>query len=114
MTNIDRAAEVLSDWADSEGGLASIDRDYDGDLTGGAEDLADAGLLIPDLPEPTRWKQNEEPEWDACETTISPVGYEGRVLVEEEYDRWEASSANIRALALALLAAADYAERNQE
>lgn len=76
--------------------------------------LFDDGLLMPDPLEPTRWKQNEEPEWDACETTVSPVGYEGRVLVEEDYDRWEASAANIRALAHALLAAANYAERNQE
>lgn len=110
MTNIDRAAEHLD----------SLDRLYDyasGQKPTNAERaqaLADNGYLMPDLPEPTRWKQNAEPEWDACETTISPVGYEGRVLVEEEYDRWEASAANIRALAHALLAAASYAERNKE
>ena len=33
-----------------------------------------------DLPEPTRWKQNEEPKWDTCDITISPAGYEGRVI----------------------------------
>ena len=50
MTNIDRAAEVLIHWADSEGGLAAIERDYDGDMAGAAEALADATppLLMPD------------------------------------------------------------------
>lgn len=75
--------------------------------------LFDDGLLMPDPLEPTRWKQNEEPEWDACDTTVSPAGYEGRVIVEDG-DQWEASAGDIRALALALLAAANYAERNQE
>jgi hypothetical protein len=109
-TNIDRAAEHLD----------SLDRLYDyasGQEPTNAERaqaLADNGYLMPDLPEPTRWKQNEEPEWDACETTVSPAGYEGRVIVEDAEDRWEASAEDIRALALALLAAADYAERNQE
>lgn len=61
MTNIDRAAEVLIHWADSLGGLAAIERDYDGDMAGAAEALADATppLLMPDLPEPSVWVENE-------------------------------------------------------
>lgn len=58
MTNQERAAEVLIDWADSEGGLTAIDDDYGGDMTGAAEALADAGLLMEDLPKPDskgRW-----------------------------------------------------------
>lgn len=107
MTNIDRAAEHLD----------SLDRLYDyasGQKPTNAEraqGLADNGYLMPDLPEPTRWKQNEEPKWDACETTVSPVGYEGRVIVEY-CDKWEASASYVRNLAYALLAAAKYAEEN--
>ena len=67
-----------------------------------------------DLPEPTRWKQNEEPKWDTCDITISPAGYEGRVIAEDSEGRWEASAEDIRDLAYSLLAAANYAERNQE
>lgn len=74
--------------------------------------LRDEGLIAPDLPEPTRWKQNEEPEWDAFDTTVSPAGYEGRVIVEDYDEKWETSAGDVRALAYALLAAADYAEDN--
>lgn len=112
MTNIDRAAEHLN----------SLDRLYayaSGHQPSNAERaqaLADAtpSLLMPALPEPTRWKQNEEPEWDACYTTVSPAGYEGRIIVEDSDEKWEASAGDIRALALAMLAAANYVEAGQE
>ena len=108
-TNIDRAA--LTVWEASRGvgeplsGIASYHI---------AAVLADAtpSLLLPDLPEPTRWKQHKEPEWDACDTTVFPAGYEGRVVVEEGAGSWEATAVDIRALALAMLAAAKYAEEN--
>lgn len=102
MTNIERAADIVREHSFSR-------RSEDV-----AQALADAGLLMPDLPEPTRWKQNEEPEWDACYTTVTPAGYEGRIIVEDSDEKWEASAGNVRDLALAMLAAADYAERNQE
>ena len=110
MTNIERAAEHLD----------SLDRLYD--YASGkeptnaerAQALADNGYLMPDLPEPTRWRQNEEPKWDACDTRVSPAGYEGRVIVDDFDGQWEASAGDVRALALAMLAAADYIERNQE
>lgn len=73
-----------------------------------------ADRLVAALPMPTRWKQNEEPEWDACDTTVSPAGHAGRVIVEDSDGRWRASAEEIRGLAYAFLAAADYAERNQE
>lgn len=106
MTNIDRAAEVLIHWADSLGGLAAIERDYDGDLTGGAEALADAGLLMPDLPEP----DNGYPEWLVGGVSISPVLNTGEVDIE-----WEDRMLRLApGQALAFLAAYAYAERNQE
>ena len=108
MTNADRAAELL--WF-PEPHLSNDECDDQAREL--AKALADAGLLMPDLPEPTRWKQNEEPKWDVCHTTVSPAGYEGRVLVEDFDDQWEASAGDVRALAYAMLAAADYAEMNQ-
>lgn len=110
-TNIDRAAEILDarhryDQLRGDGVIGCFD------ARKAAQSLADARLLMPDLPEPTRWKQNEEPEWDACDTTVLPAGYEGRVIVEDFDYQWEASAADVRNLAYALLAAAKYAEEN--
>ena len=116
MTNIDSAAEVLIHWADSLGGMAAIERDYDGDLTGGAEALADAGLLMPDLPEP----DNTYPEWIAGGVLISPGSDAGEVTIEWEdrEDTGRGTVGRILYLAtdqmLAILAAASYTERNQE
>ncbi|MDN6657590.1 MAG: hypothetical protein L0L18_00965 [Acidipropionibacterium jensenii] len=112
MTNIDRAAEVVArEYAAPDLWKSTVDPSV---LIAQALAAAAPPLLMPDLPEPTRWKQNEEPEWDACYTTVSPAGYEGRIIVEDSDEKWEASAGDIRALALAMLAAASYAERNQE
>lgn len=108
MTNIGRATRVINETYADE-----YVKTHMTPLKVG-QALAEAGLLMPDLPEPTRWKRNEEPEWDACYTTVTPAGYEGRVIVEDSDEKWEASAGDIRALALALLAAADCAERNQK
>lgn len=106
-TNIDRAAEVL--WL-SEPHLSTSE--CDDQAREQAQALADAGLLMPDLPEPTIWEQNEEPIWEALGENIQTAGYEGRVIVEDGDDWWEALAVDIRKYALAMLAAADYAERN--
>lgn len=108
MNNIDRAAHVINETYSDEYVKPHMAPPKV------AQALADEGLLMPDLPEPTRWKQNEEPEWDACDTTVSPAGHGGRIIVEDSDGRWKASAEDIRDLAYALLAAADYAERNQE
>lgn len=107
MTNIDRAAELLIHWADSEGGLSAIDRDYDGDLTGGAEALADAGLLAPDLPEPT---DPGIPEWEmpSNDHHAVSVGNHGTVRIWGDTSGY--TPAEARDLAAALLAAAAWAE----
>lgn len=116
MTNIDRARNLLNRLLVKEVKEGNLTMDADRGLERRlAQGLADATppLLMPDPPEPTRWKQNEEPEWDACYTTVTPAGYEGRVIVEDSDEKWEASAEDIRALALAMLAAASYAEGNQ-
>lgn len=105
--NIDRAADVVYRTLSGKYGDFGHHEDV-------AQALAHDGYLMPDLPEPTRWKQNEEPEWEACDTTVSPAGHTGRVIVEDSDGRWRASAEEIRDLAYALLAAANYSERNQE
>lgn len=119
MTNIERAAEVLADWADSLGGLSAIDRDYDGDLTGGAEALADAGLLAPDLPAPdytgsiTAW-MDDDPVLTVTEHSILGVS----LISEINEQGTGAAEINLtvegaRDLAAALLAAAAWAEKHE-
>ena len=105
MTNIDRAAEVLTDWV-----LPGVPPEVI------AQALADAGLLMPDLPEP----DNAYPEWSFENLSISPGIDPGEVAIEWE-DREDTGRGTVgrsRYLApdqvLALLAAANYAERNQE
>ncbi|ESU57457.1 hypothetical protein [Corynebacterium ulcerans] len=51
MNNLERAEQVMSEYVDSVGGLTNLDEEYCGVLDGLAEALADAGLLMPDLPE---------------------------------------------------------------
>lgn len=109
-TNIDRAAEILAGYPPPHLSY----QEHDDECYEIIRAFVAEGLLMPDLPEPTRWKQNEEPEWDARDTTVSPAGYEGRIIVEDSDEKWEASAGDIRALALAMLAAAAYAEGNQE
>ena len=98
-TNLDRATEIIAQHR------AMPPRDA-------AQSLADATppLLMPDLPEPDIWQQGREPIWQACGIEVQTAGYERRVLFTDEYGTWETSADDFRALAYALLAAANYAE----
>lgn len=92
MTNIDRAADIVREH--------SFSRRPD-DV---AQALADAGLLMPDLPEP----DNGYPEWLVGGVSISPGLNTGEVDIE-----WEDRMLRLApGQALALLAAYAYAERN--
>lgn len=110
MTNIDRAAEHLN----------SLDRLYayaSGNEPSNAERaqaLADAGLLMPDLPEPVQDDNFLNSSVWNVRTPCEHVGVRiirGKIRssIVGTYGTEEAREA-----ALALLAAADYAERNQE
>lgn len=123
-TNIERAAEVLTRWADSEGGLAAIARDYDGDLTGAAEALADDGQLMPDLPGPIgeiaaqRYGGNPDSRWigyydESGEYTTAGLidAYPGEVWTPEGVRLIPESA---RQYAHALLSAAAYAEEHTD
>lgn len=105
-TNIDRAADHME----------SLDRLYDygsGHMPSNAERaqaLADAGLLAPDLPEPTIWEQGNHPEWGnrpyATGVDRHPCG---GLTVFTPYAHW-LTPRQARQEAAALLAAANYAE----
>lgn len=110
VTDEARAARKV--WEASRGvgePLSAIASDYI------AAALADDGLLMPDLPEP----DNAYPEWSFENLSISPGIDPGEVAIEWE-DREDTGRGTVgrsRYLApdqvLALLAAANYAERNQ-
>ena len=104
MTNIERAAGIIRAMVKIE------NQTHDTDV---AQALDADGLLMPDLPEPTMRSAHNEPRWIACDTEIETAGYEQRVLVHDVDISWDLSLDDARDLAYALLAAANYAERNQ-
>lgn len=114
-TNIDRAARAV--WEASRGvgePLSVIASDHI------AAALADATppLLMPDLPEPTNWTQEHYsnlPTWFDLDVTVKKGAVEfhhGGYTTGENDEIYSPASA--RDLAYALLAAANYAEKNQE
>lgn len=110
----ERAAGVLSAWADSEGGLSAIARDYDGDLSGAAEALEAEGCLMPTLPEPVWRPHAAHPHryhvWEVPVIGRVEVGTSSRSLVSIYDDDEEVATFTrdqARQAGLALVAAAD-------
>ena len=110
MSNRERAAEVAAEFLNGNVFAANI-------IT---KRLADAGLLAPDLPEPTVYKDGAEVEWD------TPRGYvnveNGVIEVAYRHHAAPTIAANTlivndrdaaRAIGHALLAAANYKEEGQ-
>ena len=103
MSNFDRAVKALNDvdeaidhLADNEAYVAALEA---------------AGLLAPDLPRPTRdrlWQTS------ALELGIRTVHYAAdQVVIHTSGGRLHTHYKQARDLAMALLAAADYAEKEQ-
>ena len=103
MSNFDRAVKALNDVDEAIDHLA----DNEAYVTA----LEAAGLLMPDLPRPTRdrlWQTS------ALELGIRTVHYAAdQVVVHTSGGRLHAHYKRARDLAMALLAAADYAEKEQ-
>ena len=103
MSNFDRAVKALNDVDEAIDHLA----DNEAYVTA----LEAAGLLAPDLPRPTRdrlWQTS------ASELGISTVHYaEDQVVIHTSGGRLHTHYKQARDLALALLAAANYAEKEQ-
>ena len=111
MSNFKKANKLASEWIDSMGGLDNIRYLYDDDVSGLVQAIHDAGLLMPDLPRPTRdrlWQTS------ALELGIRTVHYAAdQVVVHTSGGRLHTHYKQARDLAMALLAAADYAEKEQ-
>ena len=103
MSNFDRAVKALNDVDEA------IDRLADNEAYVTA--LEAAGLLMPDLPKPTRdrlWQTS------ALELGIRTVHYAAdQVVIHTPRGRLHTHYKQARDLAMALLAAADYAEKEQ-
>lgn len=125
MNNQQRAAELI--WDEQAAGIVKS-RDL-------ADALADAGLLMPDLPEP--YREEGQPHvyataWNPCYTVLRtdfstgaatevemPVGNVwieplGGIGMDTDHSEMYLSTDEARHLALALLAAADYAEKDKD
>lgn len=103
MSNLEKAEYVLYQWADSLGGLESIDREYGGAMDGAAQALAAEGLLAPDLPEP------DGGSWHTRSHTTTTAS-NGLVHLVDLGRNIALTPTEARDLALALMAAANHAE----
>lgn len=118
MNNVDKAAQII---AEAVGDTMLTDA--------AAEALADAGLLAPELPEPitpendpewareylTEWEWVPDAEWHPTNSFFINIK-DGNTNAGfwEAQENWEGmNSTNLKAIGLALLAAAQLAEGNE-
>ena len=103
MSNLEKSSRLLQDWAD----MHSLDVD----MYHAARKLLEAGLLAPDLPEPDVVKLNGDVKYLICDAAqVRQDAESGRVQV---YSKYLLTTIEARRLALALLAACEYAEKEQ-
>lgn len=115
MSNLNKANSVAHKWVESMGGLEAIRHDHGSDLSGLMQALEAAGLLAPDLPGP-EIRHLEEVNTDvlAWKSDHIEVGvYKSRIAMDDPPDS-AMTPAEARELAHALLAAAEYAEKEQD
>lgn len=108
MTNQDRAAQIIADlFKDAFHNPKGLGEDI-------AEPLADAGLLAPDLPEPTFSFSDGTKAWfiedDEVRGIASTYIFNGEVLLSTAAGRVKGAPAKMRKIGLALLAAANHAQ----
>jgi len=107
MSNLEKASRCLQDWADVRG--------VEMDMYHAARRLLEADLLAPDLPEPEA-RHLEEVGTDilAWKSDHIEVGvYKNRIAMDDP-PKPAMAPFEARELALMLLAAADYAEKEQD
>lgn len=92
------------------GGLSNISHIYGDDLSLLIYTLRDAGLLAPDLPAPMSVCENHTADWFDGDVYTHEGSGKIRVIVEDP--RYPVECA--RELALSILAACDYAEKEQD
>lgn len=79
MTNQERAIEVMMDANDGF---------TEGDVSRMAVALADAGLLMSDLPEPSDWQDDRFTGWLLNENVAVKVNQKGAVIIEHMDVGW--------------------------
>ena len=105
MRNKDIAAQVIWD-AQSCGFVDPSDL---------ADVLNEAGLLAPDLPEPTKLNRRNEPIWETeGHTRVRTPGGFPVALNGPFGEGWDMFPVEARDIAYALLAACEYSEKEQE
>lgn len=115
MSNFKKANDLARKWIDSVGGLSNINHIYGDDVSVLIYTLRDAGLLAPDLPEP-EVRHLEEVDTDvlAWKSDHIEVGvYKNWIAMGDPLESGMTVDES-RRLALALLAACEYAEKEQD
>ena len=110
MSNFEKASNLASKWVESMGGLEAVRHDYRSDLSGLIQALDDAGLLAPDLPEPEVICPGSRTKFWFDENIYAHEG-SGKVRVIVDDARFPVDEA--REHALSVLAACEYAEKEQ-
>ena len=115
MSNQDRAAEVIRTWQQRHKGIMDSNPDWAAQNLAG--DLNQAGLLAPDLPEPSYIVtecEYEYPVWECGSRYSIEEETPGYITIFDEGEPAESLTLQeARKVAHALLAAADYAEGNR-
>ena len=121
MSNFDKANDLASKWVESMGGLEAVRHDYGSDLSGLIQALDDAGLLMPDLPAYSEADPGSA-WWYAATHEIDEIGV-GQLakasplrIVLRDSETGGVRYTDIqsaREYALNLLAACEYAEKEQ-
>ena len=115
MSNFKKANKLASEWIDSMGGLDNISYIFGDDVSGLIQAFRDEGLLAPDLPEP-EVRHLEEVDTDvlAWKSDHIEVGvYKNWIAMDDPLESGMTVDES-RRLALALLAACEYAEKEQD
>ena len=110
MSNLEKASNLASEWVDSMGGLDNISYLYGDDVSGLVQAIHDAGLLMPDLPEPDVIRPGSRTKFWFDENIYAYEG-SGKVRVIVDDARFPVDEA--REHALSVLAACDYAETEE-
>ena len=111
MSNLEKARALANEWVDLMGGLDNISYLYGNDIGILVQAIHAAGLLMPDLPEPDSVKLNGDVKYFVG--TGKQVRYDKDSEVVQVMVDSPPTLSEARELALSLLAAADYAEKEQ-
>ncbi len=111
MSNLDKARAVANEWIDLMGGLDNISYLYGDDIGVLVQAIHAAGLLMPDLPEPDVVKLCGDVKYFV--DIGNQVRYDKGSKFVQVMNGSPLLISEARNLAYALLAAADYAEKEQ-